>query len=53
MQGFRQKSNKGLTERVRKALIDNRRTLFPKGVETEEGRESVINTIFTFASCRP
>lgn len=53
MQGFRQKSNKGLTEKVRKALIDNRRVLFPNGVETDDGREMLINTLFTFASCRP
>lgn len=53
MQGFRQKSNKGLTERVRKNLIERRRTLFPNGVETEDGREEMINTLFTFASCRP
>ena len=53
MQGFRQKANKGLTERVRKNLIERRRTLFPNGVETEDGREALINTLFTFASCRP
>ena len=53
MQGFRQKANKGLTEKVRKNLIERRRTLFPNGVETEDGREAVINTLFTFASCRP
>ena len=53
MQGFRQKQNKALAEKVRKALIDNRRTLFPNGVETEDGREMLINTLMTFASCRP
>ena len=53
MQGFRQASNKGLSERVRKSLIERRRTLFPNGIETEDGREEVINTLFTFASCRP
>ena len=53
MQGFRQKGNKGLTERVRKNLIERRRNLFPNGVETADGREMLINTLFTFASCRP
>ena len=53
MQGFRQKKNKSLTERVRKNLIERRRTLFPSGVETKEGLESLINTFLTFATCRP
>ena len=53
MQGFRQKANKGLVEKVRKNLIDRRRTLFPNGVETQDGREMMINTLFTFASSRP
>ena len=34
MQGFRQKANKGLTEKVRKNLIERRQNLFPNGVET-------------------
>lgn len=53
MQGFRQKANKGLTEKVRKNLIERRTGLFPNGVETEDGREMLANTLFTFASCRP
>lgn len=53
MQGFRQKQNKALTERVRKNLIERRRQLFPNGAETEDGREMLVNTFFTFASCRP
>ena len=39
--------------RVHKSLIERRRTLFPNGVETEDGREMMINTLFTYASCRP
>ena len=53
MQGFRQRRNKGLATRVHKSLIERRRTLFPNGVETDDGREMVINTLFTYASCRP
>lgn len=53
LQGFRQKQNKGLTEKVRQALINNRRVIFPNGVETADGREMLVNTMFTFASCRP
>ena len=53
MQGFRQKANKGLTERVRKTLIERRRNLFPNGVETADGREMLVNTLLTFATCRP
>ena len=53
MQGFRQRKNKGLATRVHKSLIERRRTLFPNGVETDDGREMLINTLFTYASCRP
>ena len=53
MQGFRQKANKGLVEKVRLNLIQRRRDLFPNGVETEDGREMLINTLFAFASNRP
>jgi hypothetical protein len=53
MQGFRQKANKGLVEKVRLNLIERRRDLFPNGVETADGREMLINTLFTFASCKP
>lgn len=53
MQGFRQKQNKALFERVRKNLIERRRQIFPNGVETDDGREMLTNTMITFASCRP
>ena len=53
LQGFRQKANKGLVEKIRKTLVERREQLFPNGAETEDGREMLINTMLTFASCRP
>lgn len=38
---------------MRKALIERKTGLFPNGVETDDGREMMVNTLFTFASSRP
>ena len=53
MQGFRQKSSKDDYYRVREAMVKRKSQLFPKGVQTEEDRNMMINLLFTFASCRP
>jgi hypothetical protein len=48
MQGFRSKENKPLYMKVRKNLVDRRKTLFPKGDAMD-----LANTFFMFASSRP
>ena len=53
IQGFRQKNNKNLYMKVRQTMVDRKKQLFPEGAETEEGRNSMINLFYTFASCRP
>ena len=34
-------------------MVDRKKELFPEGAQTEEGRNSMINLFYTFASCRP
>jgi hypothetical protein len=56
LQGFRQKKNKDLYIRIRKALIERKATLFPHGKTPEEQKkraENLVNLFFTFASNRP
>lgn len=53
MQGFRQKANKNLYRKLRKAIVDRKKVLFPKGAEDESEAKQLANFIFTFASTKP
>ena len=45
--------SKPIYRRVRQLVIDRKHDLFPKGTDSDEGREMLINLFFTIASCKP
>jgi hypothetical protein len=57
LQGFRQRKNKDLYQKMRKVLITRKNALFPQAVEAsaEEKKraESIVNLLYSFASNRP
>ena len=53
MQGFRGRGSKDIYHRVKEAMVRRKGQLLPKGAQTEDGRNMLINLMFTFASCRP
>ena len=55
-QGFRQRKSKDLYQRIRKALIARKATLFPQGKTIEEQKkraEKMVNLLYSVASNRP
>lgn len=55
LQGFRQRKNKDMYQRVRKALIEKKGTLFPASgkVDQKARAQDLVNLLYTFASNRP
>jgi len=56
IQGFRQKKNKDLYQRVRKDLIARKTHLFPQAKTPEEEKsraQNIVNLFYSFASNRP
>ena len=56
LQGFRQRKNKDLYQRIRNALISRKASLFPQAKTPEEEKiraENLVNLFYSFASNRP
>lgn len=53
LQGFRQRKNKDLYQRVVKQLIAKKAKLFPTEGDQKARAESMVNLLYTLASNRP